>query len=138
MVNHPTPPWVFLLYASVPLGAIVAAGRRLVLVYRLRRVGVTALGQVVHQQRGGGYQVLTVHFATQRGQTIEGKNAQTDRNPWCFDGDEITLVYDPDRPARFLLPDQLVVSRCYWAIALGLVLVIILALCGYIAYLPKF
>jgi hypothetical protein len=101
---------------------LVGVARHLRLVYRLRRVGVAALGRVVGQRRDRSRHVLTLRFSTLYGQSVEGESANPQTSLECFDGDEVAVVYAPDRPTRFLLSHELTVGPSYLIGGIGLVI----------------
>jgi hypothetical protein len=135
-----------LLFSLVPLTFGVVVLRQLVLVRRLRRVGLEVVGRVVRQRevrsrsgthlvptigftmqklrsRSGTYFVPTIGFTTWLGQLIEAESAGQPTGLEFFDGDEVVVYYDPDKPARFLLAQELVVTSKYWKLALAVLLV---------------
>lgn len=121
MAANPPPFWPYLFLAALPV-LLVGIVRHLRLVYRLRRVGVAALGRVVGQRRDRSRHVPTLRFPTLYGQPVEGESAAPQTSWECFDGDEVAVVYDPDQPTRFLLSHELTVGPSYLMGGIGLVI----------------
>lgn len=119
--------WPDLLFSLVPLTFGVLVLRQLLLVRRLRRVGLEVIGRVVRQRevqsRSGRYFVPTIGFTTGLGQPIEAESAGQPTGLEFFDGDEVVVYYDPEKPARFLLTQELAVTSKYWQLALAVLLV---------------
>jgi len=113
--------WFSLFFSLVPLAFGVAAYRHLLLVRRLQRVGLAVVGRVVRQReensRSGAYTVPTIGFTTGLGQPIEAESAGRITGLEFFDGDEVVLLYDPDKPACFLLTQEMNVRSYYWQMA---------------------
>ncbi|TVT40642.1 hypothetical protein FNT36_14330 [Hymenobacter setariae] len=121
--------WFNLLFTIVPLAYGVAIVRELLLVRRLRSVGIEIVGRVVHQRevesRNGAYFVPTISFTTLLGQLIEAESAVRSSGFEFFDGDEVVLYYDPDEPGRFLLYQQMAVNSKYWQLAIAALLLLL-------------
>jgi len=120
--------WFNLLFALVPIAFGVAAFRQILLVRRLQRVGIEVVGRVVRQRevnsRSGAYSVPTVGFATELGQLLEAESTASTTGLEFFDGDEVLLVYDPGKPTRFLLTQEMSVNSYYWQLAVAVLLVV--------------
>jgi hypothetical protein len=127
MAANPPPFLSYLFLAALPV-MLVGVVRDLRLVYRLRRVGVAALGRVVGQRRDKSRHVPMLRFPTLYGQPVEGESAAPQTSLECFDGDEVAVVYDPDQPTRFLLSHELTVGPLYLIGGIGLAIWLVLLL----------
>jgi hypothetical protein len=119
--------WFNLLFTLFPLFFGVAIVRELLLVRRLRSVGIEIVGRVVRQMksRNGTYFVPTISFTTWLGQLIEAESAGHSTNLEFFDDDEVVVYYDPNQPSRFLLAQQMAVSTKYWQLVLAALLLLL-------------
>jgi hypothetical protein len=121
--------WFNLLFTIFPLAFAIAIVRELLLVRRLRSVGIEIVGRVVRQReakaRNGTYFVPTISFTTSLGQLIEAESAGHSTSLEFFDGDEVAVYYDPNEPKRFLLAQQMVVSTKYWQLVLAALLLLL-------------
>lgn len=114
-------PALFLLALGL-LGGIVTL-RRILFARRLQRTGVEVLGQVIRQRevrnRRGAYFIPTIRFTTWLGQLIEAESAGHSTNLEFFDGDEVVVYYDANRPASFLLAQEMNLRSKYGQLALA-------------------
>jgi hypothetical protein len=121
--------WFNLLFALFPFFFGVVIVRELLLVRRLRSVGIEIVGRVVRQRevksRNGTYFVPTISFTTWLGQLIEAESAGHSTNLEFFDDDEVVVYYDPNQPSRFLLAQQMAVSTKYWQLVLAALLLLL-------------
>ena len=125
--------WIVLPVSALSLLWGVQLVREIRLARRLRRVGIEVVGHVVRQRevngRGGRYLVPTLGVTPRTGQPVEGESAGQAPNLEFCDGDAVRVVYDPSRPARFLLAQELTGTSRYWYLAvIGVLLVGMLVL----------
>jgi hypothetical protein len=119
-------PWFALLTLLIPLAWVGVIIREIRFAGRLRKVGIEAVGRIVHQRlrtsRSHSYFIPIARFKTQLGQVITTESAGIVTRPEFLNGEDVVLYYDPDQPARFLFAPELADDKRYLALSFGILM----------------
>jgi hypothetical protein len=122
---------IFPLFLALLVWASLIS-REIWLTWRLRKIGVTTLGQVVrHRERffrsrnNSPRFVPIVRFTTLSGQVVEAESWGASTELDFLNGVEVVVYYDAQQPQRFLVTQELVSYTKYWLLAFALMMLYI-------------